>query len=57
MKKRTNNKRTGTDSGSKLYRKRLARLGGAGRSKDTAEDRGFDGVMEPIGVLTEGDGT
>ena len=57
MKKRTNNKRTGTDSGSKLYRKRLARLGGAGRSKDTAEDRGFDGVMEPIGVLTEGEPT
>ena len=57
MKKRTNNKRTGTDSGSKLYRKRLARLGEAGRSKDTAEDQGFDGVMEPIGVLTEGEPT
>ena len=56
MKKRTN-KHTAADSGSKLYRKRLARLAGLSRETQDAADEGFDGVMEPIGVLTEGETT
>ncbi len=56
MKKRTN-KHTAADSGSKLYRKRLARLSGLSHEMQDAADGGFDGVMEPIGVLTEGETT
>ncbi|MBP5411561.1 MAG: flippase-like domain-containing protein, partial [Lachnospiraceae bacterium] len=56
MKKRTN-KHTAADSGSKLYRKRLARLSGLSHETQDAADEGFDGVMEPIGVLTEGETT
>lgn len=56
MKKRTN-KHTAADSGSKLYRKRLARLSGLSHEMQAAADEGFDGVMEPIGVLTDGETT
>ena len=53
MKKR-NNKRTDTSSGSRLYRKRLAkRLA----QQEAAEAQAFDGVLEPVGVLTEGEAT
>ena len=53
--KKKSNKKTAADSGSKLYRKRLARLAGLDRAKETEE--AFDGVTEPIGVLTEGEET
>ncbi|MBR5712406.1 MAG: flippase-like domain-containing protein [Lachnospiraceae bacterium] len=55
MKKRTN-KRTGTDgarTGSKLYRKRIARE----NRTDASLEQSFDGVLEPVGVLTEGEDT
>ena len=58
MKKRSSktNKRT-ADSGSKLYRKRLAQIAAERRKKaqEAAEAQAFDGVLEPVGVLTEGE--
>ena len=53
MKKRS--KKSTAGSGSKLYRKRLARIAGFGLSDADAEP--FDGVAEPVGVLTEGEPT
>ena len=56
MKKRTN-KRTAAESGSKLYRKRIARLAGLRRNAQDEAEQGFDGVMEPVGVLSQGEPT
>ena len=54
--KKKSNKKAGVESGSKLYRKRLARLVGAG-SSNGAQEEPFEGVLEPRGVLTQGEPT
>ena len=58
MKKRSRKKST-ADTGSKLYRKRLAklaRIAGFGDA-DAGAEESFEGVLEPRGVLTEGEPT